>query len=141
MEKAQIIITAINSIDASSIKTEEAFEKAVAKRALTINKLLSDDSLASRILDAVKIYATVTKIEFEQSSQRYKVYFIADNSEDQTEEMIRTDRVDGGLIMSDKYLNGLKDRRVCIYKINEKSDNKRIGAGYRIAPLIEPARC
>lgn len=130
---------AFAGIQPGTYKTNDELEVAVSMRAVKIKQISeNENSLPNRILNAIPIRATVKRVEFEETSQRYKIFFIAVNNEDEHEEMIRTDRMDGKHYMDEEYIKSLTDHICIIYKTNEKSDNAKImGAGYRITPYIK----
>lgn len=132
-----IIAAAFSGLVPGQYKTMDDVEVAVAMRALKIKQVVeSENSLPNRLLGAVKIKAKVNKVEFEETSKRYKIYFVAENNEKGEEEMIRTDRTDGRIYMAEDYIKSLAGKTVIIYKTNEKSDDKKMSSGYRTAPYI-----
>lgn len=132
-----IIAAAFAGIESGKYKTQEELEVAVAMRAMKIRSVAeSEYSLPNRLLNAVTIKADCKRVEFEDSSKRYKIYFVASNNENGDEEMIRTDRIDGKHYMGEDYIRSLAGHTVLIYKTNEKSDDKKMGAGYRVAPYV-----
>lgn len=145
-----IAIAALASVDSAG-KNEEEYLCALAKRASYIqcSGLLDEDHFLMNVLSSVHIPAHITSVEFEESSQRYLVNFVAipgKDAEQQDEESIRTPRMDnknGQIIASQietlKSIAGT-DRRVVIYKHNEKPSEtsqkkggRRSPAGYRTA--------
>lgn len=136
----QIIASAFASTKADDYKTFEDLEVAVATNALKLRWMMNETSLPMRLMNACALRGEVKRVEFEDSSKRYKVFFIATNNENGDEEMIRTDRMDGKQYMTDEYIKNLAGHTCIIYKVNEKNEenNKMMGKGYRIAPYIKP---
>ena len=151
----QIILAAFNSLDMSKITSEEDLTRQVTKRAITVSKVLSENSIENRTLSAVRIPAEVLSVDFEENSQRYVIKFRATrNNEDKNEEQIRTARMDtfeGRVIkpMVEKLIarvneqNG-QDRkaRAVIYKYNEPAPEGAKGPnvpshGYRNCCWLE----
>ena len=154
----EIIMAAIKSIDwteyqkseaerGGARRNEAALDRAITRRALKIQKLLSERSFPSKVLEATRIAATIKDIKFEDSSKRYLITFRADNSNDDADETIRSERTDGAngdnvLAMWDP--KRLVGRHVMIYKYNEmpSEDTKRSGGrnvpshGYRCAVYV-----
>lgn len=150
----QIILAAFNSIDASKCANEEELTRQVTRRAVTISKMLTDNSLENRALSAVRLYAEVHAVDFEESSQRYVIKFKAVRGDDNDFETIRTPRMDsfdGRIIrpMIDKLINSVKnaenaDRkaRAVLYKYNEPAPEGAKGKnvpshGYRNVCWLE----
>ena len=155
----EIVMAAIKSIDwAEYQKNEAALDRAITRRALKIQKLLSERSFPSKVLEATRIAATIKDIKFEDSSKRYLIIedsskrylitFRADNSTEDVDETIRSERTDGAngenvlAMWEPKRLVG---RHVMIYKYNEmpSEDTKRSGGrnvpshGYRCAVYVQ----
>ena len=145
----EIVMAAIKSIDwAEYQKNEAALDRAITRRALKIQKLLSERSFPSKVLEATRIAATIKDIKFEDSSKRYLITFRADNSTEDVDETIRSERTDGAngenvlAMWEPKRLVG---RHVMIYKYNEmpSEDTKRSGGrnvpshGYRCAVYVQ----
>lgn len=153
-----IAIAALSSVDANG-KNEGEWLCALAKRASYIQSsgMLDEGHFLMNVLSSVHIPATITSVEFEGSSQRYVIRFVAipkKNSEPQGEEMIRSPRMDNknGQIIANQ-IEMLKsiagtDRQVVIYKHNEKpsesTEKKQPGgrvspSGYRTAVWFDIA--
>lgn len=67
-------------------------ELAVAQEMLKMNRLTAERSLPTMIGNSVRIAATINSIEFEESSKRYLIKFMADNGDG--EEHVRSERTD-----------------------------------------------
>lgn len=133
----QVILTAINTLDFSKYKTQEQVDKALYKRISTIENYLREDSIANRILDSVKIPATIISIELEQSSKRFVITYKADKSNEETE-TIRSDRTDtfNGDEVKKLWKKELVGKRVLIYKTTEQTNNPKKPT-VRIAPFVK----
>ena len=110
-------------------------ELAVAQEMLRLDRLASERSLPSMIGYSVKIAATINSIEFEETSKRYLIKFIADNGE-RKEEQVRSERMDSSHKDAVKKIWGrdLVDHRVIIFKCKDRVGSKEAPNGYRIAP-------
>lgn len=128
-EELQLIATAaIASTEIRQDMTEEQWQRAVIRRATTIQRLrfLQEGSIMMNVLDSVRIRATIHSVEFEESSQRYVITYHASNSDDaDSVESVRTPRMDtyvGKMLASDiekvKKCAGT-DKQVIIFKHNE----------------------
>lgn len=109
-------------------------ELAVAQEMLKLDRLASERSLPSMIGRSVKIAATITSIEFEETSKRYLIKFIADNED--KEERVRSERMDSSHKDAVKKIWGrdLVGHRVIIFKCKDRAGSKEAPNGYRIAP-------
>lgn len=156
-EELQLIATAaIASVSTTPDMTEDQWQKAVIRRATTIQRMrfLQEGSLLMNVLDSVRIRATVTSVEYEESSTRFVITYHATNSDDGATETIRTPRTDGyyGKMLAQD-IEKLKkvagtDRQVIIFKHNEiltdeqAAEARKAGktipvAGYRQAVWFE----
>lgn len=127
-EQLQLIATAaIASTDIRPDMTEEQWQRAVVRRATTIQRLrfLQEGSVMMNVLDSVRIRANVISVEFEESSKRYVITYHASNADNGQTETIRTPRSDtyeGKLLAQD--IEKLKsyagsNKQVVIFKHNE----------------------
>lgn len=109
-------------------------ELAVAQEMLKLDRLASERSLPSMIGRSVKIAATINSIEFEETSKRYLIKFIADNED--KEERVRSERTDSSHKDAVKKIWGrdLVGHRVIIFKCKDRAGSKEAPNGYRIAP-------
>lgn len=109
-------------------------ELAVAQEMLKLDRLASERSLPSMIGRSVRIAATITSIEFEESSKRYLIKFQADNGDD--EERVRSERMDSNHKDAVKKIweRDLVGHRVLIFKCKDRVGSKEAPNGYRIAP-------
>ena len=109
-------------------------ELAVAQEMLKLDRLASERSLPSMIGRSVRISATITSIEFEESSKRYLIKFQADNGDD--EERVRSERMDSNHKDAVKKIweRDLVGHRVLIFKCKDRAGSKEAPNGYRIAP-------
>lgn len=109
-------------------------ELAVAQEMLKLDRLASERSLPSMIARSVKIAATITSIEFEETSKRYLIKFISDNED--KEERVRSERMDSSHKDAVKKIWGrdLVGHRVIIFKCKDRAGSKEAPNGYRIAP-------
>lgn len=112
----------------------ENLELAVAQEMLKLDRLASERSLPSMIGRSVRIAATITSIEFEESSKRYLIKFQVDNGDD--EERVRSERMDSNHKDAVKKIweRDLVGHRVLIFKCKDRVGSKEAPNGYRIAP-------
>ena len=131
-QRQQIVTAAIASTDVKPDMSPEDWQRAVIRRATTIQKMrfYNDDSILMQVLDSVRIRARIISVEYEESSTRYLIKFKAiprDNNEDfePQEETIRTQRTDGygGRIIEQDIARLQKiagtDAQVIIFKHND----------------------
>lgn len=118
----------------SSGRKYDDLELAVAQEMLKLDRLASERSLPSMIGRSVKIAATINSIEFEETSKRYLIKFIADNENE--EERARSERTDSSHKDAVKKIWGrdLVGHRVIIFKCKDRVGSKEAPNGYRIAP-------
>jgi len=109
-------------------------ELAVAQEMLKMNRLTAERSLPNLIGNSVRIAATINSIEFEESSKRYLIKFMADNGDG--EEHVRSERTDSSHRDAVKKIwqRDLVGHRVIIFKCKDKVGSKEAPNGYRIAP-------
>lgn len=109
-------------------------ELAVAQEMLKMNRLTAERSLPTMIGNSVRIAATITSIEFEESSKRYLIKFMADNGDG--EEHVRSERTDSSHRDAVKKIwqRDLVGHRVLIFKCKDQVGSKEAPNGYRIAP-------
>ena len=109
-------------------------ELAVAQEMLKINRLASERSLPSMIGRSIRITATINSVEFEESSKRYLIKFMADNGDE--EEWVRSERMDSSHRDAVKKIweRGLVGHRAIIFKCKDRVGSKEAPNGYRIAP-------
>lgn len=109
-------------------------ELAVAQEMLKMNRLTAERSLPTMIGNSVRIAATINSIEFEESSKRYLIKFMADNGDG--EEHVRSERTDSGHRDAVKKIwqRDLVGHRVLIFKCKDQVGSKEAPNGYRIAP-------
>lgn len=109
-------------------------ELAVAQELLKMDRLTAERSLPSMVAHSVRIAATITSIEFEETSKRYLTKFIADNENE--EERVRSERTDANHKDAVKKIwqRDLVGHRVIIFKCKDKVGSKGAPNGYRIAP-------
>lgn len=94
-EKEARILQAISTCHLASEMTQAEKELAVTENMLLIDRMMSERSLASRVLSSVRLIATVESVEYEESSKRYKINFVTERSEEGQTEYVRTERTDG----------------------------------------------
>lgn len=109
-------------------------ELAVAQEMLKIDRLTTEKSLPNMIGHSVRIAATITSIEFEETSKRYLVKFMADNGH--KEERVRSERTDSNHKDAVKKIwqRDLVGHRVVIFKYKDMVGSREAPNGYRIAP-------
>lgn len=115
------IAAAFASLDFGKFDSETGVERAVLKRLSLAEDLLADDSIAMRMMDSIRIVATIKDVRFEESSQRYVVSFVADRGDGKVE-TIRTDRTDDwrtGALVKRMWGSNLVGQKVVIFKHNE----------------------
>lgn len=134
-----LILRAIDKADLSKFRTKSEKETAVVESMLFITRMLEENSLPNRVLNAVPLTGTVKKLEFEETSKRYIVTFEAEQGTgDKKDEIVRTDRIDGptGPIVQKKFTSNIVGRRCLIFKETVPSStdpNKKV----RLAPYIK----
>lgn len=140
--KQFIIASAYASLDFSHIEPNQAsLDEHLMRRVNSLRYQLRDTSLPMRMLNCVPLYATIIKIEFEESSTRYVITFKTDN-EGAEPETIRSDRTDGrdGEFVKKLWGNpNLIGAPVIIYKMNEDMSSKNPrdrGRTVRVAPYV-----
>ena len=108
-------------------------ELAVAQEMLKMNRLTAERSLPTMIGNSVRIAATINSIEFEESSKRYLIKFMADNGDG--EEHVRSERTDSSHRDAVKKIwqRDLVGHRVLIFKCKDQVGSKEAPNGYRIA--------
>lgn len=156
-DELQLIATAaIASVVPTPDMTEEQWQKAIIRRASTIQRMrfLQEGSILMNVLDSIRIRATVISVEYEESSTRYVITYHAANGEEGSTESIRTPRTDGyyGKMLAPdiERLKGCagSNNQVVIFKHNEvpteeqaaeaRKQGKTIpAAGYRQAVWFE----
>ena len=109
-------------------------ELAVAQELLKIDRLTNERSLPSMVAHSVRIAATINSVEFEETSQRYLIKFMADNGDE--EERVRSERTDANHKDAVKKIwqRDLVGHRVIIFKYKDKVGSKEAPNGYRISP-------
>lgn len=108
-------------------------ELAVAQEMLKMNRLTAERSLPTMIGNSVRIAATINSIEFEESSKRYLIKFMADNGDG--EEHVRSERTDSSHKDAVKKIwqRDLVGHRVLIFKCKDQVGSKEAPNGYWIA--------
>ena len=109
-------------------------ELAVAQEMLKMDRLTAERSLPSMVAHSVRIRAIINSVEFEETSKRYLIKFMADNEE--KEEWVRSERTDANHKDAVKRIwqRDLVGHRVIIFKCKDKVGSKEAPNGYRIAP-------
>jgi hypothetical protein len=120
LENKLVVAAAIASVDFAG-KRQTDVESDILKRVDFIKRMMGDNSVAMLMLDSVHIYCTIKSIEYEETSTRYVVSFVADNDENGKVETIRTDRTDGnaGHLVRALWTQDLVGKHVCLYKHND----------------------
>lgn len=137
-----IAIAALASVSSDG-KTRDEWLHDVGTRAafLKSSHLIGENGLLSKIVSSVRIPARIKSIEFEESSQRYLIKFVAlyEGSEEETIRTSRMDHKDGQIIRKDiekmqkEYVG--TDKVVVIYKNNYKpSENSKATNDRKIVP-------
>ena len=143
-ENRAIALAALAGISFSNYADRSELDYAVAHRCSRIASYVGNpNSIAMRMLDSVRVYAKITGVEFEESSQRYIVSFRAANAEEGSEdEKIRTDRVDAsnGEFVKRMVKGGdaskLVGKHAFVYKRNEPMKDAK-GRTVRVCPFLE----
>lgn len=109
-------------------------ELAVAQEMLKMDHLTAERSLPSMVARSVRIRAIINSVEFEETSKRYLIKFIADNED--KEERVRSERTDSSHKDAVKKIweRDLVGHRVIIFKCKDRAGSKEAPNGYRIAP-------
>lgn len=113
------------------------FDLAVAKEMNRIRYVASENSLTSRLRDAVRIPCVILAVDYEDNSKRYVITFRADNGD--RDETIRSERTDSrrGDLVQRLWGPGTDrvNQRAIIYKANEGvGESVEASHGYRVAP-------
>ncbi len=121
-----------------TLKGEVVDAVSLTQEVLSISRMTADNSLAVLVQNSVRLVGTIKNIEFEESSQRYLITFLASNSEE--DEIVRSERVDSarGSVVKELWgRNNLIGHRVVLYKHNERvGEDKKREKGYRVAPWV-----
>lgn len=147
-EELQLIATAaIASTEIQPNMTEDQWQRAVIRRATTIQRLrfLQEGNLLMNVMDSVRIKATILSVVYEESSTRYVITYHASNAEAGTTEQIRTPRTDnfyGKIISQD--IEKLKtragsDKPVIIYKHNEIPTDEQAAEAKKQGKIVPAA--
>lgn len=113
------------------------FDLEVAKEMNRIRFIASENSLTSRLHDAVRIRCIILSVAYEDNSKRYVITFRADNSD--KDETIRSERINSrrGDLVQKLWGPGTDrvNKRAIIYKSNEGvGESAGASHGYRVAP-------
>lgn len=142
-ENELLVASALASIRFSDYKSLSELDYAMAKRVSRSIRYLNSNSLPMRVASAIRIYAEIIDVAFEESSQRYIISFHAVGGEETGEiETIRTDRIDrhNADVVQTFMCGGDKSqligRRAFVYKLNEPS-SKGMGQTVRICPFLD----
>lgn len=156
-EELQLIATAaIASTTVSPDTTEEQWQRAVIRRAATIQRMrfLQESNVLMNVLDSVRIRAKINDVTYEESSKRYVVTYTPQFGDNPQKETIRTPRMDnhdGELLKQDiERLKGCvgTNNQVIIFKHNDMPTDEQMAearkqgknipaAGYRQAVWFE----
>lgn len=119
------------------LKGQPFGEAELTRELLNLDRVFSDSSLPSIVMDSKRIVAVVKRIDFEQTSKRFVVTFCATGSNE--EETIRSERTDGrrGEIARSLWARqDLIGHRVVLYRHNEPSSDPKMSSGFRVAPWV-----
>ncbi len=121
-----------------TLKGEVVDAVSLTQEVLSISRMTADNSLAVLVQNSVRLVGTIKNIEFEESSQRYLITFLATNAEE--DEIVRSERVDSarGSVVKELWgRSNLIGHRVVLYKHNERvGEDKKREKGYRVAPWV-----
>lgn len=144
----KIMFSAVDSLDWTRFKTREDMLSGVTKRALTLRKLFGEGSMPMQALEAISIYATIDKVEEEESTGRLLVHFtpVKGDGEQETIRTPHTNKPEGKILQG--ILAGAEGKKAIIYKILEKpigagaekeapKKGKAAPQGYRLMPWVE----
>ena len=109
----------------------------VATMASKLTRILDDESTSVQLLRSVVIRATVKKVDYEESSHRYVVSFVAANDPEGKVETVRSNRLDGrgGKAARAIWGRDLDGHDVMLYKTNEAvGRDPKNAQGYRVSP-------
>ena len=138
-ERNDLILRAVDKADLSKFHTRSDKECAVLESMIFIMNMLDEQSLANRILGAVRLTGIVKSLDYEETSKRFIVTFEAEQGTgEKKEETARTDRTDGptGAIVRKKFTSDLIGHRCLIFKETTQSStdpNKKV----RLIPYIK----
>lgn len=147
-EELQLIATAaIASTPPTEGMTESQWQRAVVRRATTIQRLrfLQEGSIMMNVLDSVRIKATIISVEYEQSSTRYVIKYLPTKGDNPAPESLRTPRSDtyeGSIIAAD--IERLKtyagtQKKVVIFKRNEIPSDEQAAAARAAGKFVPNA--
>ena len=151
-ENRRIILAAAEIVSKQEhpAKDNADLQLRIAKTSAFLQRLLSQDSLPMKTLSSVKIPAKVLSVDYEASSTRFVVKFVALGQDSDNIETIRTPRTDTeqGRAIKNKILalknsvdDSSKKNLVVIYKNNEEGAQRKGGVtpsnGYRVMPWFE----
>lgn len=118
-----------------SLRGEKVDALSLASETMRIADLTSDESIAIKAQRAVRIRGTVENVAFEESSQRFRLTFVANNSKEL--ETIRSERIDSrnGKAVQNMFSVLQGGDEVIIFKLNESGNADGLARqGYRCAP-------
>lgn len=124
MTNEELILAAIGMTPEDVLRDPAKAETAIARNVVRIEGQTSEHSLASRVLNSVKIPATVESVVLEPRSQRLVVAFRPDRVREGAPEVerARTDRVDGWRGQQTRELwTGLVGRHALLFKTTEST--------------------
>lgn len=126
------------------LKGDDVTPVSLVKETLMVANATKDNSIAMLVQEAVRIRAKVVSIEYEDSSKRYLVEYVASNSDSGKTETIRSERTDGvhGKVVRQIWEGISRGDEVIVFKRNEfANDNgKGLASGYRVAPWVTRIR-
>lgn len=112
-------------------------DMSVAAMALKVDAAIDDESTAVQLLRSAVIKARIERIEYEESSRRYLISFVALNDPEARVETVRSNRTDGARGKAAKAVWGrdLEGHDVLLYKTNEGvGKDPKNAQGYRVSP-------
>lgn len=105
---------------------------------MRVQGMFIDQSLATMVQKAARFIGIVQKIEFEKTSQRFLITYVAING-DGKPETIRSQRIDGrhGTIAQTLWSQDLIGHKVIMFRLNENVGKEKMREkGYRTAVWV-----
>lgn len=116
---------------------EPVDDMSVATMAVKLESAIDDESTAVQLLRSAVIRARIERVDYEESSRRYLISFVALNDPEGKVETVRSNRTDGARGKAAKAIWGrdLAGHEVLLYKTNEAvGRDPKNAQGYRVSP-------
>lgn len=132
----ELVVAAAATLSGKDFFDRTVLEEKVTRRALAIRRLITHRSTALEALEAYPLVSVVDSVEYEESSRRHIISFIAERG-DGSIETARTRRMDGedGDLVRRMVAAVKPGMRAVVYKTHEEMPN---GRKVRIVPWVQP---